>query len=121
MASLKEKSTSLLVSVAGVNFNNGAKGTLYVVPTGKSCVIHHVVIRNASADLSADSNSFGFNAGADDVITDAVYPLTGATLYAVGNAKAGAIVGTSAQIFGLYCNTTDTAGTVTIDVFGYVF
>jgi hypothetical protein len=36
-------------------------------------------------------------------------------------AKEGAKVGTAGQIFGLWCNTPDTAGTVTIDVYGMLF
>jgi hypothetical protein len=122
MASLKEKSLSLLVSAASVDYNNGAKQTIYTIPTGKSCIIHSIVVRNASADVHVNSVSYGFNAACTDVIANAAYAgLTGATIYIPIMAKASSVVGTSGQIFGVFCNTTDTAGTVTIDVFGYLF
>ena len=111
----------MLATTTGVDFNNGAKGTIYTVPTGKSCIVHSIVIRAASGDLHLNQNSFGFNGAATDVIANAAYAnLTGGTVYIRVSSKDASTVGTSGQIFGLFCNSTNTAGTVTIDVFGYL-
>lgn len=59
-----------LLSTITFNLNLATKQTAYTVPTGKICIPLLVVIRNASADLSATGARItaGFNAGADDVL-----------------------------------------------------
>lgn len=113
-----------LSTTASIDLNTAAETTLYTVPTGKSCIITRVVIRAASASLTTASISFGFNAGTDtDVIANSTYTaLTGATLYSVVNAKAGAKVGTSTGVFAVKVNTPQgSAATATVDVFGYIY
>lgn len=122
MASLKEKALGLLTSTASVDYNNGTKQTIYTVPTGKSCIVHSIVVRNASASMGTNSVSYGFNANADDVIANSAYAnLTGSTVYIPLSAKNASTRGLAGEIFGIKCNTTNTAGTVTVDVFGYLY
>lgn len=122
MAALKEKSDSLLTSTASVDINNGTKQTILICPTGKSCVITAIVVRNLSGACASNSISFGWDAGAADVIANATYAsFTGSTVYTRIASKAGSALGTSTGIFGVKANTPNTAATATIDVFGYLF
>lgn len=122
MASLKEKSKSLLISAAGIDINNGAKQSIYVCPSGKSCIITSIIVRNLSGACASNSVSFGWDANATDVIANATHAtFSGSTVYTELNAMVGATRGTSTQIFGVKCNTTDTAATATIDVMGYLY
>ena len=122
MAALKEKSVSLLVTAAAVDINNAAKQLAYTCPSGKSCVITEIVVRNLSEAAASNSISFGWNTNANDVIANATYAsFTGSTVYTRINPMAGATRGTSAQIFGVIANTPSSAATATIDVFGYLY
>lgn len=113
-----------LSTSAAVNFNTATATTLYTCPSGKSCVITKVIIRNASTSLTTASVSFGWTSAAfADVIANAAHTeLTGATLYTALLAKAGSTLGTSTGTFKVLCNTLQGgAATVTIDIFGYTF
>jgi hypothetical protein len=116
-------SDTLLSTVSSVDLNTSTKTTLFIVPTGKTCVITKVVIRNASAALVLASVGFGFDARAIDVIASTTYAsLTGATLAAIVSPVLGSKVGSAADIFGCKCTILQGAPvTVTIDVFGYYF
>lgn len=114
----------LLSTTAAVNMDTATATTLYTCPTGKSCVITKVVVRNASTSLTTASYSFGWTSAAfSDVIANATHTeLTGATLFTILPAKAGAKLGASTNIFKVLMNTLQGgAATTTIDVFGYVF
>ncbi len=65
MANLKEKGISLLGSgVAGMQAGD-SKTTIYTVPTGKTAIIDHFVVRSPSATLNATgTGSFDFGSGA---------------------------------------------------------
>ena len=65
MASLKEKSISLLSSTS-VNLNSVAATTLYTVPIGKTAWITHVIIRDVSANSTAAVATFGQSTAATD-------------------------------------------------------
>ena len=122
MASLKEKSKSLLISASAIDINNAAKQSIYVCPSGKSCVITSVVVRNLSVACASNSISFGWDTNATDIVANSTYAsFTGSTVYTNINAKVGATRGTSGQIFGVIANTPNTAATATIDVFGYLY
>lgn len=113
----------LLASVAGVNMNTATATSLFTVPTGRSCIITRVVVRNASVSLTTASYSFGFNSAAyNDVIANATHvELTGNTLYTVLSAMAGAKVGVAAGVFTVLMNTLQgAAATTTMEVFGYL-
>jgi hypothetical protein len=114
----------LLSSTAGVDMNTGTATTLYTVPTGFSCVITRVVVRNASTSLTTASYSFGFNSAAfDNVIANATHTeLTGSTLLTVLIPKIGATVGAAAGTFKVLMNTLQGgAATTTMEVYGYLF
>ena len=124
MAALNLNALTRLATVAGVDMNIDTAQTLFVVPTGKTCVISHVVIRNASISLTTASYSFGFTGAAyNDVIANATHTeLTGATLATILSAKAGAKMGVAAALFSVIMNTKQgAAATTTMDVFGYLF
>lgn len=112
----------ILASTANVDINTGAKQTIYTCPTGQSCVVIKVIVRNLSVACVANSISFGWDANCTNVIANATYAsFTGSTVYTCINAMAGATLGLTTNVFGVYCNTPNTAATATIDVFGYVF
>jgi hypothetical protein len=112
-----------LSSTASVNLNVTTKTTLYTVPTGKTLIVDHVVIRLASASLTTASFGVGFNANADDVVADATHTeLTGNTLYTRLAPKVGAKIGAATDVFGLKCSIAQgAAATVTVDVFGWLY
>lgn len=119
-----QKTLFKLATVTGIDVDDdSAKQTLYTVPTGKSCIISHVVIRAASTDIDTAEYGLGFNANADDVIAAAAHTeLTGATLYTILDAKAGAVRGAAADVFGVKVTVEQgAAATITVDVFGYLF
>jgi hypothetical protein len=115
---------TLLSSTAAVDMNSAVATTLYTCPTGKSCVITSVVVRNASTSLTTASYSFGWTTAAfADVIANAAHTeLVDATVYTKIQPKTGATLGTSTGTFKVLMNTLQGgAATTTIDVFGYVF
>lgn len=124
MAALKENAITLLGTTDSVDMNTATATTLYTVPTGKSCVVTHVTVRNASTNLDTASYSFGFNSASfNDVITNATHTeLTGSTLYTVLSAKTGATRGAAGDTFKVLMNTLQGgAATTSMDVFGYLF
>jgi len=123
MADARLKALVLLSSTAAVDLNVTTKTALYTVPTGKSCIVTHEVIRLASASATTASFGSGFNANADDVIAAETYTeLTGATLVTIRHAKDGAIRGAAGDVLGCKCATPEgSALTITVDVFGYLY
>lgn len=124
MAALRENAITKLSSTSSVDMNTATATTLYTVPTGKSCIITHVIVRNASTSLTTASYSLGFNSAAfNNVIADATHTeLTGSTLYTVLIAKAGATRGVAADTFKVLMNILQGgAATTTMDVYGYLF
>lgn len=113
-----------LITVASVDMNTATATTLYTCPTGKTCVITKVIVRNASTNLTTVSASFGWTATA---YTDWSPTLTFGALSTSANFRlvspiSGAIVGASTGIFKTLNNVLQgSAATTTMDVFGYVF
>lgn len=107
-----------------VDLNTATPPTIYTVPTGKSAIVTRFLVYLASTSLTTVSFSIGFNsANYNDVLADATHTeLTGATLYTMLAAKAGAKIGTSAQALKLKNNTLQGgAATVSIAVFGITY
>lgn len=124
MAALRENAITKLATATGVDLNTATAQTLYTVPTGKSCIPTHIVIRNVSTSLTTVSFSIGFNSATyNNVVADATHTeLTGATLYTVLIAKVGATVGVAADVLKLLNNVLQGgAATCTVDVFGFLF
>lgn len=111
-------------TTAGVDFNSGTKQTLVTGPTGKTTVVDHLIIRNASTSLTTASCGFGQDANASDWAATATHTgLTGSTQYQkiTGPTTVG-VVAAAAATFGVKCTILQGgAATVTIDVFYYVF
>jgi hypothetical protein len=78
-------------------------------------------VRNASTSLTTASYSFGYDAGATDVIANATHTeLTGSTLSTTLLPKIGQLVGSSTAVFGVLMNTLQGgAATTSMDVYGY--
>lgn len=128
MANAKDKVISLLGS-ATVDLQNGdSKTTAYTVPTGKTAIITHVVIRSPSGSL-ADGTDFDIGSGAlADTWrqTISLTTMTAATDYIVIPSIAATPVKYTMEVaaaaFGILPNTGATADvTATMDVFGYEF
>ncbi len=67
MAKLKEKAVALL-STTTVSFAANADTTLFTVPTGKRCVLHHAIVV-AGADAGATTDlSIGQNGAETDFV-----------------------------------------------------
>lgn len=113
---------SMLSTTTLINMNSGATQVLYTCPTGKTCVVTKVIVRNASASLTTASYSFQWNT-ADDVIVNATHTeLTSSTLYTQLLPKVGAAVGSTGATFDVLMNTLQGSGaTTTMDVFGYTY
>ena len=124
MSQLNQVALTKLATISGVNMNTAAAQTLFVIPTGFSCIISHVVVRNASISLTTASYSFGFTGAAyNDVIANATHmELTGATLYTILAAKIGSKVGVANALFSVIMNTLQgVAATSTMEIYGYLF
>jgi len=124
MGELREIAITKLATVTGIDMNAVAATNLFTVPEGKTCIITHVVIRNASAELDTADFGFGYAAGEADVIAASTLGtgLTAATLYRVLEAANGAIKGVAAEILKIGVDVAQaTAATMDVDVFGYLF
>lgn len=122
MSLIEKNAITRLATVNSVNMNTTDKQSLYTVPTGKICIVTHIVPRKASISLTTANWAYGFNASGNDVVATATHTeLTGATLFSVIKAKDGAIRGTAGQTFGSKCTVAQGAtATLTHDVFGYL-
>jgi hypothetical protein len=132
MADLKEKSISLLSSTASCNLAATAATelALYTVPTGKTAIIHSVVMRTFSADPTTAVVTFGHTGGTCEEWSGDV-TLTGITAsYAEqvlilqpvpATTPLAKSMFTAAEIFGMEITTAGAASTCTIDVLGYLF
>lgn len=112
----------LLQSTPTVNMNTATATTLFTNPTGRTCVITKVVVRNASTSLTTASYSFGWTSAAfNDVIANATHTeLTGSTLQTILIPIAGQKLGPSAGTFKVLMNTLQGgAATASMDAYGY--
>lgn len=120
---IREVSIGLLVSVAAVDMSGtpGSKATLFTVPTGKKCLITHVVVRVASGALGADYD-FGDGLNCDTwlqaVDLQTVIAVTDYFVIESNNIMYKLLDAT--DVFGVKPQT-GTGQTATIDVFGYLY
>jgi len=126
MAALNEYAITKLATVSGVDMKTAAKTTLYTIPTGKTCYVTHVVIREPSASMAGGTDyDIGTGANADTwrQTVDLSSMTTLATDYMV---ISGADVtkytdSAAASVFGIKVITGTTAAcTCTVDVFGFL-
>lgn len=117
---LREKSITLLASVAAVDMSTGAKENLYTVPVGKKCIVSHVVVRSASGALGAD-NDFGDGVDADTWLQTVNLSTVAANeWYIIASNNVAYTIFDAGDVFGVK-KIAGTAETATIDVFGYLF
>jgi hypothetical protein len=120
-----------LSTTASVDLNGAGatETTLYTVPTGKSCIVTHAVIRSLSASAASAVVTLGKTGGScDEWLGDQTLSNLSATtkygvLQPVPNATtvAGLIL-VAGESFGLEITTAaGSACTATIDVFGYLY
>ena len=131
MAELKENSICRLNTVSSIDMKTAGATTLFNVPSGKTAVITHIVIRGPSASLSGGTDyNFGGNSADFNDFRDAVdlSGITGgSTVFTIVTQHAGGdIVSSTMQsagdAFKINVVTGSTAAcTATIDTFGYLF
>lgn len=124
MGELNEKCHKKLATVTGINMNAVAATTLFIVPVGKTLIVTHVIIRNASIALDTADFGFGFAAGETDVIGHAVLgaDLTAAAKFKIMHADSGAVKGDETELFKIGVDIAQgAAATMDCDVFGYLF
>ena len=124
MADLKENAIALL-NTGVYDMTTGAKITLYEIPTGKKCIVTHVVVRNRTGVLGGQYD-FGSDGAASDWVQNVDLSTLGADEYMVIQDEP------AAGVFGNYPVMDDimtfgvnrvagAAFDATIDVFGYLF
>jgi len=120
LAALRENAIALLISVPAVDMSTGTKEDLYTVPTGKKCIVTHVVVRSASGALGAD-NDFGDGAAANTWLQTVNLSTVGANeYYVIESNNTAYTIFDAGDVFGVL-PIAGTAETATIDVFGYLF
>ena len=125
MSALNENAITLLDS-GTVDLQNGdGKTTVFTVPTGKTAVITHVIIRSPSGSL-ADGTDFDIGSGANADTwkqTNDLSSMTATTDYMViTSPNTKYTLEAAAAEFGIKPITGATADvTATMDVFGYLF
>jgi len=122
---MAEGSMARLASVADVDMQTSQKVDLFTVPTGRTAIITHVVVRDISASLAGGTDyDFGTGVNADSWVQGV--DLSGMTN--VGSDvrvidASGGIYGECAaeSVFAVMVNTGSTVvATVVVDVFGYL-
>lgn len=132
MAKLNENAVTLLESTASVDLNGAAdtETSLYTVPTGKTCFVTHIVIRNMSADAASAVVTFGKTGGTCDEWrgNQTLSGLDGTTKYTVlyldqgtNDTPEAGVKFDAADVVGVEITTAaGSASTCTMDVFGYL-
>jgi hypothetical protein len=120
MAALSENAITRLSTTTGVDMKTAASTTLYTVPTGKTAIITHVVIRNNSASL-AGGTDYDFTGWRQTVDLSGMTTVstTFRVIYATDNTSYTAT--TAGTAFQITVSTGSSAAcTATIEVFGYL-
>ena len=123
MADLKTLTDTLLISVAGVDMKTAGSTTMYTVPTGKSCILTKVVVRNASGSLAGGTSyAFGSGANYDTFVTgQSLATVTATTHVFTIRQTAVFTISAAAAVIGMKITTGATnAATATIELFGYL-
>jgi hypothetical protein len=126
-----DNSITLLKSTSNIDLNaaSDTETTLYTVPTGKKCIITHVVIRNLSASAANAVITLGKTGGSCDEFrgNQILSGLNSAGKYTViyldqetNDTPEASIELNGGDSFGIEITTSaGSSCTVTIDVFGY--
>lgn len=125
---LRENAITRLATVTGINAKTVAQTELYVVPTGKSLIVDHVVIRCTSFTSGGKSTqavaSFGGNSATyDDYLDSITYTIAASSVAITDNvldtAKAIYAAATSFRV-AIETGSNATTETWAVDVFGYL-
>ena len=122
MAALKEKAITLLGSVAGVDMKAAASTPIFTVPTGKTAVITHVVVRNNNNSL-AGGTSYAVTGFRATVNLNAITATTTNYVIIQGTDITSYTVQAAGTVINWIVTTGATAAgtTATIDIFGYLY
>lgn len=133
MAELKENAITLLSTTTGIDMSESTgddvQVVLYTVPSGKTAIITHVVVRNPSSSLaSASSVAFGNNSATynnwDSALTLAACTASTMAIVVVpttAGAAAVTVCAAGTEFSMLITTGAGAACTATIDVFGYLY
>lgn len=128
MAALREDAITRLATVTGINAKSTGATELYVVPTGKTLIVDHVVIRCTSFTSGGKSvqavASFGGNSATyDDYLNSVTYTIAAASVAITDSVLDSAVpVYAAATSFRIIIETGSNATTETwaVDLFGYL-
>lgn len=120
MGFLQTKASTLLSTTTGVDMKTAAATTLYTVPTGKTCYISHVVVRETSASL-AGGTDYDFTQWRQTVDLSSM-TTSGSDYMVIRGADVTKYQDlTAGTAFQITVSTGSTAAcTATIDVFGHL-
>jgi hypothetical protein len=125
MSALRENAITLLGSAVCDVQNGDGKTTVFTVPTGKSCIVTHMVVRNPSGSLAGGTDfDFGDGANADTwkttVDLSSMTAITDYMLLTVTDAKI--TIFDAGDAIGVKPATGATADvTATVEIFGYLY
>ena len=125
---LRENAITRLATVTGINAKTVATTELYVVPTGKSLIVSHIVIRCTSFTSGGKSTqavaAFGGNSATyDDYLNSITYTIAAASVSITDSLLDTAVpIYAAATSFRVSVETGSNATTETwaVDVFGYL-
>ncbi|MEE9609548.1 MAG: hypothetical protein V3U03_17560 [Myxococcota bacterium] len=130
MPALRENALTKVASKTGVSLNTTVKTSLFIVPTGKTFVATHVLVRNVSGPAPAADADFGIGAAANDFRASVQFDNLAATGdgVMVTPYDGGASTPVPGKVetyaagddFGIKVGTV-VAVTVDVDVFGWLF
>jgi hypothetical protein len=119
MTALNEYGFTKLATVDGQDMKTGGATTLYTVPTGKTCYITHVCIRELSASL-AGATDYDFTGWKQTVSLASLTTLSTDYIVLDGNNTKYTKLAADAA-FQITVNTGSTAAcTASLDVFGFL-
>jgi hypothetical protein len=125
MSALRENAITLLGSAVCDMQNGDGKTIVFTVPTGKSCIVTHMVVRNPSGSLAGGTDfDFGDGANADTwkttVDLSSMTAITDYMLLTVTDAKI--TIFDAGDAIGVKPATGATADvTATVEIFGYLY
>src|SRR3990167_837485 len=128
MAALRESAITKLATVTGIDAKTVASTELFYVPTGKSLIVSHVVIRCTAFTVGSKSvqaiASFGGNSATyDDYLNSVTYTIAAASVAIADSVFDTAVpVYAAATSFKIIIETgsNDTTETWAVDLFGYL-
>ena len=128
MSYLRENSITKLATVTGINAKTVAVTSLYTVPTGKTFIPDHIVVRvTAFTDGGKGTQavaSFGGNSATyDDYLNTVTYTIAAANVFIRDSVEDTAVVTQAAgDVFSISIETGSDATTETwaVDLWGYL-